>query len=214
VRPPSAGLGALVVGTVLAVTLVACTDAAEAPVRTASGGSATAAPSSPDASPTPASAPLRTVVTRVSGRLPRAARPALEANVGRAVSSYVDGAFLSGDYPRTDFSDAFASFTPGAARDARADQGLLTNRDLGASTTSVRATRQTAYLSVLAPFRVAAGVTARVDLRFVVRRADAPAERVRVAGRLLLTRDGAGGDWSVFGYDLHRSQAPSAGGAS
>jgi len=147
------------------------------------------------------------VVTRVSGKLPDKSRPALEANVGKVISAYVDGAFLAGDYPRSDFGEAFGVFTAGAARDARRNQDLLTNRRLGPSTESVRATRRTAYLSVLAPYKVAAGVTAKVDLVFVVERGDRAAQRVRLAGRLLLTRNKANG-WSVFGYDLHRSQTP------
>ncbi len=131
-------------------------------------------------------------MTRVLGTLPASSRPALEANVGKAVSAYVDGAFLSGDYPRSDFGASFSSFTKGAATDARRDQDLLTNHELGPTTESVRATRRTAYLSVLAPHKVAAGVTAKVDLVFVVDRGDQPAQRVRLAGRLLLTRTGDG----------------------
>ena len=61
---------------------------------------------------------------------------------------------------------------------------------------------------MLAPYKVAAGVTAKVDLVFVVDRGDQPAQRVRVAGRLLLTRGSDAGGWSIFGYDLHRSVTP------
>jgi hypothetical protein len=179
-----------------------CTDRSEPAAKPSPSGSPTES-----ATPAPASVPLKVVVTRVSGKLPDKSRPALEANVGKAISAYVDAAFLSGDYPRSDFGDAFGAFTSGAARDARRDQDLLTNRELGPSTSSVRATRRTAYLSVLAPYKVAAGVTAKVDLVFVVDRGDQTAQRVRLAGRLLLTRNKTNG-WSIFGYDLHRSQTP------
>ena len=196
---------ALPVAALAAVTALVggCTDHSEPPAaRPSPSASATTS-----ATPAPESVPLKVVVTRVSGTLPERSRPALEANVGKAISAYVDGAFLAGDYPRSDFGDAFGVFTAGAARDARHDQDLLTNRRLGPSTESVRATRRTAYLSVLAPYKVAAGVTAKVDLVFVVDRGDRAAQRVRLAGRLLLTRNKANG-WSVFGYDLHRSQTP------
>jgi hypothetical protein len=199
-------LPALLLGVTLLTTAVGCTDEASTP-----------APSAPDrvdatpSEPPPAeSVPLKVLVTRVLGKLPASSRPALEANVGRAVSAYVDAAFLSGDYPRSDFGRSFSSFTAGATRSARHDQDLLTNRELGTTTESVRATRRTAYLSVLAPYKVAAGVTARVDLVFVVDRGDRPAQRVRLAGRLLLTRNGDTGRWSIFGYDLHRSTTPAA----
>ena len=203
-KPLSARLSALLLGGALLVTAVGCSDEASAPE-----GSDSPTPAESTSEPgTPVSVPLRTVVTRVSGRLPDSSRPALEANIAKAVSAYVDAAFLSGDYPRSDFRNSFGAFTPGAARDALRDQDLLTNRELGPTTESVRATRRTAYLSVLAPYKVAAGVTAKVDLVFLVERGDRPAQRVRVAGRLLLTRSASGDGWSIFGYDLHRSVTP------
>jgi hypothetical protein len=201
----------LLTSAALLTAAAGCTD--EDPPSADRSAARSSAPSSsaattPTSTPVPDSVPLKVVVTRVSGKLPPASRPALEANVGRTVSAYVDAAFLGGDYPRSDFSGSFAAFTPGAANDARRDQGLLTNAAFGPSTESVRATRRTAYLSVLAPYKVAAGVTAKVDLVFVVDRGDRPAQRVRLAGRLLLTRGADDGQWAVFGYDLHRSVTP------
>jgi len=202
VRPLSRGVPA--VATLVAAALVGgCTGASEPAAKPSPSSSPTASATLP----APESVPLKVVVTRVSGKLPEKSRPALEANVGKAISAYVDGAFLAGDYPRSDFGEAFGAFTSGAAGDARRDADLLTNRELGPSTESVRATRRTAYLSVLAPYKVAAGVTAKVDLVFVVDRGDETAQRVRLAGRLLLTRNKSNG-WSIFGYDLHRSETP------
>jgi hypothetical protein len=203
-RPLSARLSGLFLGVALLTAAVGCTEEASAP-ETSGGSSVTPSPSEPTEPP---SVPLKVVVTRVLGKLPESSRPTLEARVGKAVSAYVDAAFLSGDYPRADFGDSFASFTSGAAREARRDLDLLTNHELGPSTESVRATRRTAYLSVLAPYKVAAGVTAKVDLVFVVDRGDQPAQRVRLAGRMLLTRSPSDGGWAVFGYDLHRSVTP------
>ena len=201
-RPLSRGIPAVAV-LVAAALVGGCTGDPEPAAKPSPSSSPTASATPP----APASVPLKVVVTRVSGKLPEKSRPALEANVGKAISAYVDGAFLAGEYPRSDFGDAFGAFTSGAAGDARRDADLLTNRELGPSTESVRATRRTAYLSVLAPYKVAAGVTAKVDLVFVVDRGDDTAQRVRLAGRLLLTRNKSNG-WSIFGYDLHRSQTP------
>ena len=201
-RPLSRGIPAVAV-LVAAALVGGCTGDPEPAAKP----SASSSPTASATPPAPASVPLKVVVTRVSGKLPEKSRPALEANVGKAISAYVDGAFLAGEYPRSDFGDAFGAFTSGAAGDARRDADLLTNRELGPSTESVRATRRTPYLSVLAPYKVAAGVTAKVDLVFVVDRGDDTAQRVRLAGRLLLTRNKSNG-WSIFGYDLHRSQTP------
>jgi hypothetical protein len=155
--------------------------------------------------------PWRVRVTHVAGALDGQRRRNLVSGVGTTIASYVDDAFLGGPYPRSDFSRAFAGFTTGAARRAQADQALLTNRPLGSGTRSVRATRRTAYLSVLAPRQSVAGVTAAIDLQLRVDRTDGTAVRVRLHGRLLLSRD-PGRPWTIFGYDLARSDVPSAGG--
>ena len=157
------------------------------------------------ATPVPAAAPpARVRVTRVAGSLSDRDREVLAGRVGHVVTDYFDAAFLGGDYPRSSFGDAFDTFSAGAAVRADANRDLLTNRVLGPTTQSIEVRRRTAYLSVLAPHKVAAGVTARVHLRFVADRGDAPAKRVDVTGRLLLTRKASGDGWKIFGYDLDR----------
>lgn len=195
---------ALLLGLTMATATAGCSGGSEPGAKPSSR----TAPTTASAVPRLASAPMKVVVTRVSGKLPAKSRPALEAHIGKALSTYVDAAFLTGTYPRSDFGSSGRAFTSGAARDFRRDRRLLTNEQLGPTTESVRATRRTAYLSVLAPYQVAAGVTARVDLVFVVDRGNRPPQRVRLAGRLLLTRSTSDGGWSIFGYDLHRSDTP------
>jgi hypothetical protein len=207
VRPQSRTAAAALAVIALLLGAGACTDSEQPAAAPSPSPSPTA--SEP---PAPRSAPFTVAVTRVLGTLPAKDRPALEANIRRTLSTYVDAAFLAGEYPRSDFSASFAPFTSGAARDARRDQALLTNLPLGPTTESVRATRRAAYLSVLAPYKVAAGVTARVDLAFLVDRADQPPERVSLKGRFLLTRDEKDG-WSIFGYDVHRSDTPAPAGS-
>jgi hypothetical protein len=204
--PHIRGSVAALAGLVLVAGATGCTahrSPAAAPPPTAStSGSPTPRPTHP-----PPSAPLQTSVTHVAGSLDKPHRALLERHVGRTISTYVDAAFLEGGYPRSDFSSSFGAFTRGARADARHDQDLLTNRPFGASTTSVRATRRTAYLSVLAPGGRAAGVTAAVDLDLLVDRGRGPGRHVHLAGRLLLTPL-SNGRWSIFGYDLHRSDTP------
>jgi hypothetical protein len=194
-------------GVVAAVTAVTLLAGATACTGSSSkdAGPKHSASSSPSARPD--SAPFRVQVTHVAGKLSTARRVALARQVRGTLTAYVDAAFLRGDYPRSDFGDAFGSFTTGAAHDARGDQALLTNRPLGGSTTSVTATHRTAYLSVLAPRQHPAGLTAAVDLTFVVDRGDQQAQQVHLKGRLLMTH-AKNGRWSIFGYDLSRSQTP------
>lgn len=171
-------------------------------------------PPEPTVTLEPRPAPPVVRVTRVAGRLPARDRRALERNAGRVVTRWFDEAYLGGTQPRTDFSGAFAAFTPGARRQARGDRGLLTNALLGARATEVVPHRRAAYLSVLAPYGVAAGVTARIELAYLVLREDRPDRQVTVRGRLVLTRAERGG-WEIFGYDLSRSVRPGgAGGAA
>jgi hypothetical protein len=202
--PHLSGAAGALVALVLVAGSTGCTAhrspaAAPAPTASASG--------SPQPTHAPPSAPQRTSVTHVAGSLDKPHRALLARHVGRTISAYVDAAFLGGGYPRSDFSSSFGAFTAGARADARHDQDLLTNRPFGASTTSVRATRRTAYLSVLAPKGRVAGVTAAVDLELLVDRGRRPGRHVHLAGRLLLTPTSPG-RWSIFGYDLHRSDTP------
>lgn len=199
---------AVVLASTLALVAIAACDAEEP----AAAPSPTPRPSTPTskgpvATLEPKPAPLRIRVTRVAGHLGASDRKVLEAKVGRVVSGYFDDAFLGGAYPRSEFSGAFDTFSAGAARTARRDRDLLTNQDLGPSTSSVVARRQTAYLSVLAPHKIAAGITALVNLRFLDQRSDDPDQVVMVKGRLMLTRKHNGG-WQIFGYDLTRSASP------
>jgi hypothetical protein len=83
---------------------------------------------------------------------------------------------------------------------------MLSNAPYASTTESVRALRRTAKLFVLAPKRVAAGVTARVNLLFRVERGDRPARRVHLTGLLTMTHRETG--WSVFGYRVARSDDP------
>lgn len=206
---PLGRLAGLMVGLLLFGSAAACTTGSDEQLpRRTTGDSASSAP----AAAGPPSVPMRVEITRVAGKLGVAGRHALARQVGRTLSTYVDSAFLSGEYPRSSFAGSFSTFTAGAARQARRDQALLTNQSLGATTRSVRATRRTAYLSVLAPRQVPAGVTAAVHLVFAVDRGTAASQRVEVRGRLLLTR-GRSGAWKIFGYDVNRSQTPQRGGS-
>ena len=158
--------------------------------------------------------PTEVSVARVvGGRLDRDQRSRLEKQVGRLVSRYFDDAFLGGDYPRSNFSGALATFSPGAARRARADRDLLTNADVGATTEAVVARRKQARLDVLVPGRFVVGLTARIRLVFLQQTTDGVDKRVTVSGRLLVTRRKAG-TWEIFGYDVSRSSEPAGKGES
>lgn len=202
VRRSTAALAA----TVLTLSAAGCT----------SGDDPAATPSPPAASkgetatlePRPAPAQVR--VTRVAGRMRPQERDQLARRVGRVVAAYFDDAYVGGEQPRTRFGTAFATFTRDAARSARRQQRLTTNAALGPEAAAVVPRRQRAFLSVLAPRGVASGVTARVDLAYLVQRADRADRLVTVRGRLLLTRP-TPGRWKIFGYDLTRGVRAAGG---
>jgi hypothetical protein len=194
----------------LLLSTAACTgdeepapSAAEESVRPSEQGTATL-------EPRPAAARVR--VTRLAGRMRARDQEVLADNVGKVVTRYFQDAYLAGPHPRESFDDAFATFTEQAAARAGRARDLLTNERLAPTTESVVPRRQTAYLSVLAPNRVAAGVTAKVQLDYLAERGDRPDQLVRVKGRLLLTRAADGG-WKIFGYDLTRSVSTAGEGS-
>jgi len=125
--------------------------------------------------------------------------PHLRADVGKAVDAWFDGGFVGVDYPTTTFPDAFSTFTAQAKGDAQKQQNLLTTGQLGGHIDGVTTVKRAVTLDVLAPRGKAAGVTARIVLRF--RTTGDVTKTVTVTGRLFLTQS-PGGAWRIFGYDV------------
>ena len=198
-------------GAAAALVLAGCTGETEQPAPSPAP-SEPSAPSTGDTATIEAKpVPMKVRITRLHGRMKKGAQQSLENRVGRTVSTYFDDAFLGGSYPRSDFNGAFGTFTRGAAADARRDSELLTHAELAPTTESVTPRQKAAWLSVLAPNRVAAGVTARFRLVYEAALADDSEQRVTVQGRLLLTRE-VSGDWEIFGYDVRRNAVPTGKG--
>ena len=174
----------------------------------AQGCSGDGGPDDPDAS-VPAQATdggarfqieTRTTVGRVVGKLSGQERERVSEAVTEVVQRWFDAAYVGGEYPRSDFGDAYPGFTPGAADEARRDKRLMTNVGIGDRIEGVTPTTSRLRLDVLAPQGNPAGVTARFQLKF---RTEGDLERkVRIKGRLMLTRQQGG--WRIFGYDVSR----------
>ena len=145
---------------------------------------------------------IRTTATidKVSGRLPRADRAALRRQVTEAVDRWIDAAYVAGDYPRRDFSDAFKVFSKDAAALARRDR-LMSNASVGDRIESVTAVSRKLVIDVLAAKGRAVGVTGRfvlvLDLDGELQRTD------RITGRLFLDHQRG---WRVFGYEVKRGR--------
>lgn len=151
-------------------------------------------------SPAPVEVVTATSVGELAGRLPQARRDQLVGEVQQVVDGWIDAAYLSGDYPRTDFADSWPGFTARAEAKAERDGDLMSNRDLGASIDGVEPLKRQVTLDVLSVDKEAVGVTARVVLRFTT--TGDTIKDVRVAGRLYLTKGKQG--WQVFGYDVKK----------
>lgn len=192
----------------LIAAIAGCTNQTDSPQPTQSADATGTAPTLA-AKPVP----MTVRVTRVSGKLKKSTLRSLEHNIGRTIGGYWDAAYLGGKYPRRNFDNAFSTFTSGAEQQARQDRAFTTNAGLGASTEAVAPKQKQAWVSVLAPHKVAAGVTARIHLVYLVDRGEATWKRVTISGRLLLTKKKSGG-WQIFGYDVARSASPVQKGAS
>lgn len=133
-----------------------------------------------------------------AGRLSPARRQQVVDQVQKVVDGWIEAAYLGGDYPRTDFADAWPGFTAGAKADAKRDGDLMSNRDLGASIDGVEPVKRAVTVDVLSVDQRPTGVTAHVLLRF--KTTGDTVKDVRVVGRLYLTKGKQG--WQVFGYDV------------
>jgi hypothetical protein len=165
-----------------------------------------------ESAPTPSATPAPTVETQVSvgevtGKLSRAKRAQVTRKVSQVVDGWMGAAYLSGDYPRTNFRNSWPGFTPGARAQAQHDRALMSNQALGRRIDGVQPQRREVRIDVLAARQRPVGVTAHVALRF---KTTGKVERgYRISGRLYLTHTDNG--WRIFGYDI--SKAKSSGGA-
>lgn len=136
----------------------------------------------------------------IVGRLPKKDRSRVERAISDRAVRFLNAAYLAGDYPRADFRDSYPGFTGGAAKLARKDRALLTNQPIGERIDEVTPTGITVKVDLLAVNKHAVASTAHVELAF--RTAGRVEKRVRVQGRLLLTKKD--GRWKIFAYDLSK----------
>jgi hypothetical protein len=147
--------------------------------------------------------PVATVTTLhfAGKKLDAAHRERVKTGVDEALDPWFDGAFL-GDFPRSDWSAAFAGFTRDAAADAQGrDLDLLSNAAIGDQIDSATAIRRRVRLNVFAAKGHPRGATAHVVLEF--RTAGDVAESMSVRGDLYMVKEK--GQWRVFGYDVDQA---------
>jgi hypothetical protein len=176
--------------TVVLVAAVACTDGDENADQPEGQGPASSASDSTQE-------PINTTFWRVSGHMDHPVRAELKASVNEAVDGWFEGAFL-GEFPRTDYTPAFAGFTKGAREDALDDLALLSNKEIEGSIENVVVGNRRVRLDVLAPKGQPHGVTAHFVLDYFTH-GDLE-DHLRVRGSLYLTPQE--GEWRIFGYDV------------
>jgi hypothetical protein len=183
----------------LAVTATACSGGSN-DSSGASGGDGTSASEGTD---TPG--PLTTTATlgKVAGKLPKDKRSKARKQVAQTVDQWFDAAYIDGDYPRSDFANAWPGFTTGAKADAADDEGLMSNEDIGTKISAVEATTREVTVDLLAVKGHARGATARFVLKF--RTTGDVQRKIEVRGRLFLTPVSDG--WRIFGYDVTKGRA-------
>jgi hypothetical protein len=189
-------LAAASLAALLALSATACSGDDDEPAEPDPGPSL----SEPSAAPTMQVEPV-VRAGEVVGRMKRADRARVVDAVSGVAVRYLDAAFLGGDYPREGgFQPALESFTPGTARAARDDLGLLTNAGIAPRVEEVTPARLGVTVDVLAVGERASAATAHVTLVFNT--TGAVARRVQVQGRLMMTKDD--GRWQVFAYHLSK----------
>jgi len=197
----SVRMGTAVAGVLLSLLAGGCTDGDEAPVP----------PPPESVEPSPSTAPTLTVSSSplniqlgpVRGELRPVARTQLRDRLRRVISVWMATGYVGGDFPRTDYSQAFMTYTPGVAAQAQRQRKVTTTAGLGAELAQVVPTRRVARVSVLAVRGRAIGASARVLLVMVGVRADGTELELVVRGRLRLTPTADG--WRIFGFELSRS---------
>ena len=181
----------------LSMGATACSDDA------GGGGDTGSQPPLPSGEPNTFQIETTTKLGRVVGRFPKKKEKRLPHAVSPVVQRWLNAAYVGGDYPRKNFSEAFPGFTPGARADARHDIKLMSNADVGDRISYVTPKISQVWIDVLAVHTHAVAVTARVHLAFKTH-GDLE-RRVGVHGRVLLTRAKPG--WRIFAYHVAKSGA-------
>lgn len=202
-RPIHGLVAATTVAAICLSTMTACSSDEPDQGSSASPSADSATVTEPGATEPAAAAPLTTTteVKKVVGKLKTGGRGQLVRQIVPVIDEWWEAAYLGGAWPRTTFGDAFPGFTQGATKEAKRDKDLLSNADIGATTTAVMATKRDVRLDVIAPTGRVAGVTARIALDFDTT-GDEP-HQVSVRGRVFLTRKE--GTWRIFGYDVRKA---------
>lgn len=153
--------------------------------------------------------PVTTVVQQgeLSGVLPADGRLKVRRDVAAQVDRWLEAGWVDPAYPTTDFTGAFAAFTPQAARLAKADPKVVNTR-LGERIDGVSVTERRVVVDMLAVQGKAFGATARVLLDFET--TGEVQRRVALDARLQLTRSGPQAPWRIFAYDV-RTKTQEAG---
>jgi hypothetical protein len=144
----------------------------------------------------------RVEVGEIAGSLGKGPARDVARDVAKVVDRWLDAAYVAGDYPRSNFGDAFPGFTEGAAKLAARQRSLMSNEAVGDRVDDVTATRRVVRVDLLAPKGKAAGATAHMNL---VIKLTGDVERTdQIRGRLLLTPSKNG--WRIFGFDIARGE--------
>ncbi len=173
----------------VALVLASCTGKSSAPRQLA-------AP--PVTEPPPA--PFIAVVDRMEGAISPEAAQRVPVEAGAGVQTYFRRAFLDGPYPRTDYSHALDSWSPGVRESGSKHLDIVANAALGPELDGMRAVHQEARLTVFARDGLAQGAQAAIVLEAVGRHKTAGPVTVRLTGDLTLVPSPFG--WVVVGYRL------------
>ncbi|MBA3783726.1 MAG: hypothetical protein H0X12_17995 [Nocardioides sp.] len=202
-RPIQGRVAARTVAAICLTMMTACSSDEPSRQATSEPSATTATVTEPSATGSAAAAPLTTEaeVKKVVGKLKTGGRGQLVRQIVPVIDTWWEAAYVGGTWPRTTFGDAFPGFTQGATKEAKRDKDLLSNADIGATTTAVTATKRDVRLDVIAPSGRVAGVTARIALDFEA--TGDQSHKVSVRGRVFLTRKA--GAWRIFGYDVRKA---------
>lgn len=171
-------------------------------------GSKTPSPapaSSPSVAPSTSAAPVPTSVEgvvhygTVAGKIPPKYRTYVLRSLAAPVNQWLDAAYIHGPFPATRYPNAFASFTPRAAKQAGHAREMTLGK-LGKRITGVVVKKRKITIDVVTARLKPIGATARFRLWLVTE--GGRKSGVAVRGSVYLMPDRGG--WRIFGYDVKR----------
>ncbi|NYI79030.1 hypothetical protein [Nocardioides panzhihuensis] len=140
----------------------------------------------------------------VQGKFPKSRHQAVAANVSAVVDSWLQAAYVGGDFPRatSTYGNVFPGFSKGAVAQAGKQMSLMSSATIAPHIDSVEVVSSDVHVDLLANNNYPVGAVARVRLVYDTTGERESRQIVRGSLDMVPTKS----SWAVFGFNITREE--------